>query len=83
MARLRASCLFAVAMACAPGCGRTPCEELVPAPIVGSYTGSGTLGDERLLKVSLEASERQVVLSYTTKDGSRIRALYRVLDRGK
>jgi hypothetical protein len=83
MSPLRALLLLAFAAACAPGCGRTPCDELVPVPIVGSYRGSGTLGQEHLLKVSLEASEQQVVLSYTTRDGSRIRAQYRVLNKSK
>jgi hypothetical protein len=51
---------------------------LIAAPIAGSYRAGGSLGKERLHRVSLDASEQEVVLTFTTPDGSRIRAKYRV-----
>lgn len=78
MSRLLPLALALVAPLYASGCRRTPCEELVAAPIAGTYRGGGTLAEARLLKVALEASAQQVVLTYTTLDGSRIRAKYRV-----
>lgn len=65
------------------GCGRTPCEELEAAPISGTYKGGGTLGGERMLRVAIAANQKQVVLTYTAMDGSRIRATYRVAKRLK
>lgn len=57
------------------------CEDLLPEPNAGSYRGGGALGDERLLDVSMEANLNEVVLSYTSRDGSKIRAKYRVLKK--
>lgn len=65
-----------VALAC--GCRKPRCEDLEPAEVGGIYKGGGTLGEERLLRVSVNAAPKQVVLTYTAMDGSRIRALYRV-----
>ena len=65
------------------GCRKTRCEDLAAVPVAGVYTGGGSLGQERMLRVSLLASGDQVALSYTTMDGSQIRAIYRVLKKGK
>lgn len=65
------------------GCRKSRCEDLTPVPMAGVYTGGGSLGKERMLRVSLLASGNQVALSYTTMDGSQIRAIYRVLKKGK
>ena len=51
---------------------------MLPEPNAGSYRGGGSLGDERLLDLSLEANLKEVVLSYTSRDGSKIRAKYKV-----
>ena len=59
------------------------CEDLLPEPNTGSYRGGGSLGDERLLDVSLEANLDEVVLSYTSRDGSKIRAKYKILKKTK
>lgn len=63
---------------CLTGCRQTRCEDLIAEPVAGSYRAGGSLGKERLLRVSLDASEQEVVLTFTTLDGSRIRAKYRV-----
>jgi hypothetical protein len=75
--------MLTATLALLPSCRQTRCEDLVAEPIVGSYRGGGSLGEQRLLKVSLDASEKEVVLSYTTRDGSRIHAKYRVLKKTK
>jgi len=68
----------------AAGCKRTTrCEDLLPEPNAGSYRGGGTLGADRILDLSLEANLKEVVLSYTTRDGSKIRATYRVTKKTK
>ena len=67
----------------AGGCRKSRCEDLRPVPIAGVYAGGGSLGEERLLRVSLLASGTQVALTYTTMDGSQIRAVYRALKKGK
>jgi len=72
-AALAASLLLA--SSCKP---TTRCEDLLPEPNAGSYRGGGTLGDERILDLSVTANLKEVVLSYTTRDGSRIRATYKV-----
>jgi hypothetical protein len=77
-----ATLLLSWALGSTAACGPTPCEELIVEPLVGSYRSGGTLGEQNLLKVSLQASSKQVVLSFTTKDGSRVRALYRVTKKG-
>lgn len=69
--------------ALALGCRRPRCEDLEPAPIGGRYQGGGTLGDERLLRVVLEASTKQVSFSYTTMDGARVRAKYTISKKRK
>lgn len=69
-------CLLAL-MALGMGC-RTKCEDLVAESLPGSYRGGGSLGDERLLNVAVDADAKQVALTFTTKDGARVRALYRV-----
>jgi hypothetical protein len=72
-------CLCAVPWLLASACKKTSrCEDLLPEPNAGSYRGGGSLGEERLLDVSLEADLKEVVLSYTTRDGSKIRAKYKV-----
>ena len=65
------------------GCSKTPCEQLEAAPIAGTYKGGGTLGSERMLRVGLKAEAQHVVLTYTSMDGARIRAKYRVAKRLK
>lgn len=65
------------------GCRATRCEDLVPEPIAGKYLGGGSLGEERLLRVSLEASPDQIVLNFSRGDGTRIRAKYRIKSKGK
>lgn len=61
-----------------PACRETRCEELRPAPMAGEYRGGGSLGDERLLRVGLKATDDRVLVTWTMKDGSRIRATYSV-----
>lgn len=63
------------------GCRRTSCEELTPVPNAGRYVGGGSLGSERLRGVAVEASATQVTLTFTSPDGARIKALYRVLKK--
>ena len=65
------------------GCRKSRCEDLTPVPIAGVYTGGGSLGKERMLRVSLLASGSEVALTYTTMDGSQIRAIYHALKKGK
>jgi hypothetical protein len=65
------------------GCRMPRCEDLQPAPIEGKYRGGGTLGEERLLRVVVEASAKQVSFSYTTMDGSRVRAKYTITKKRK
>jgi hypothetical protein len=60
------------------GCRRTNCEDLEPVAVEGSYRGGGQLGEEALGGVQLEAKKSQVHLTYTARDGSRIRATYQV-----
>ncbi|MEY4508962.1 MAG: hypothetical protein RLZZ450_1084 [Pseudomonadota bacterium] len=72
-------CLLVAPLALATGCKKTSrCEDLLPEPNAGSYRGGGSLGEDRLLDVSLEANLKEVVLSYTSRDGSKIRAKYKV-----
>jgi hypothetical protein len=71
-------------LASAAGCrAKTRCEDLVREPIAGKYRGGGALGEERMFDVSLEATAQQVALTYTSADGSRIRALYRITKKSK
>jgi hypothetical protein len=65
------------------GCRKPRCEDLETAEVGGLYKGGGTLGDERLLRVSVNAAPKQVVLTYTAMDGSRIRAQYQVTKKKK
>jgi hypothetical protein len=65
------------------GCRATRCEDLTPEPNAGKYRGGGSLGDEDMHDVSVEASAKQVVLQYTASDGSRIRAYYKVTKKVK
>lgn len=60
------------------GCRRTNCDELEPVAIEGSYRGGGELGEDAIGAVQLETMKNQVRLTYTARDGSRIRATYRV-----
>ena len=78
MTRAQFQILALSAAGCLTGCRQTRCEDLIAEPIAGSYRAGGSLGKERLLKVSLEASEQELVLNFTTSDGSRIRAKYRI-----
>jgi hypothetical protein len=72
-------CLLVAPLALAAACKKTSrCEDLLPEPNAGSYRGGGSLGEDRLLDVSLEANLKEVVLSYTSRDGSKIRAKYKV-----
>ena len=64
-------------------CKQTDCEKLERVPVAGVYKGGGSLGDERLLRVALDASGKQVVVTWTMMDGSRIRASYRVAKQRK
>lgn len=75
--------LFVVLAALIVGCRRPRCEDLEPAPIAGKYRGAGTLGGERLLRVAVEASTKQVSFSYTTMDGARVRAKYTISKKRK
>ena len=75
--------LVVLAMLACAGCRRTRCEDLVAAPLAGKYRGGGSLGPDRLLNVALVASTKEVVLTYTALDGSRIRAKYRVTKRSE
>ena len=84
--RGRASIPLACALclaALASGCRKSRCEDLTPVPIAGVYAGGGSLGEERMLRVSLLASGTQVALTYTTMDGSQIRAIYRAIKKGR
>ncbi|MDB4987849.1 MAG: hypothetical protein JWN04_3027 [Myxococcaceae bacterium] len=65
------------------GCRATRCEDLQAEPNAGDYRGGGSLGEERLLDVSLKATSKQVVLTYTGRDGSRIHAIYRITKKSK
>jgi hypothetical protein len=56
---------------------------MVPEPVAGSYHGGGSLGEERMLRVTLASSTKQVELSYTNMDGSQIKATYRVSKKRK
>jgi hypothetical protein len=67
----------------AAACQPTRCEDLEAEPISGAYHGGGTLGEERMLDVSIKATPKQVVLSYRGKDGSHIRAFYRIAKKSK
>lgn len=78
---MRGALVAAAVLMLVGGCWRTPCEELEAAPLAGTYKGGGTLGGERMLRVAVEATPKQVVLTYTAMDGSRIRAKYRVAKR--
>ena len=76
-------CVIALlALGCA-GCRATRCDEFVAEPNPGDYRGGGSLGEDRMLDVSLKASSKQVVLTYTSRDGSRIRAFYRISKKSK
>ncbi|MDB4975858.1 MAG: hypothetical protein JWN48_4199 [Myxococcaceae bacterium] len=77
------SVLLLFALLSGAGCGRTRCEDLVAEPNAGSYRGGGSLGEDRMLDVSLKATAKQVTLSYTARDGSRIKAFYRVAKKSK
>jgi hypothetical protein len=65
------------------GCGETRCEDLTPEPLVGFYRAGLTLGKERMLRASIDVLEKEVHLNFTTPDGSRIRAKYRVTKKRK
>jgi hypothetical protein len=71
------------ALLAAQGCRGPRCEDLTPEPLAGSYRGGGSLGPERLLDVTVEATEQRVQLTYTTLDGSKLRATYRVSKKSK
>jgi len=73
-AQLVAACIVSLALA---SC-RTKCEDLVPESLPGSYRGGASLGDERLLNLALEVEAKRVMVTFTTKDGHRVRAHYRV-----
>jgi len=75
--------LIVLALSAISGCRQTRCDEYVPEPNAGDYRGGGSLGEERMLDVSLKASTKEVVLSYRAKDGSQIRAFYRVAKKIK
>jgi len=75
--------LLSSAVLSTAACRQTRCEDLRAEPIEGAYRGGGSLGEERMRKVSFEATSQQVVLTYSAQDGSRIRALYRVLEKSK
>ena len=60
------------------GCRETKCEDLEPVPVAGDYLGGGSLGPDRLLKVGLTAKGKDVELRFTARDGSKIRAKYKV-----
>ncbi|MET0340815.1 MAG: hypothetical protein ABW252_07420 [Polyangiales bacterium] len=65
------------------GCRETRCEDLEPVPVSGDYRGGGSLGGERLLNVSLTAKGKDVELRYTSREGSKIRAKYKVTKKLK
>lgn len=73
--------LWIAALALLAGCKQTDCAKLERVAIPGAYKGGGSLGDERLLRVGLDAKDEKVVLTWTMMDGSRIRASYRVARR--
>jgi hypothetical protein len=75
--------LLILMFALTPGCTETRCEELKRVTVNGVYQGGGSLGEERLLRVGVTASSDQVLLTWTMKDGSRIRASYRVAKKLK
>ncbi len=75
--------LFALLALNTAACRKTRCEDLQAAPIAGKYRGGGSLGEERLLNVALEATSKHVVLTYTAMDGSHIRAKYKVVERSE
>lgn len=72
-----------LALSALGGCRETRCEDLEPVPVAGTYRGGGSLGDERLLKVTLTAAGDDVELRYTTRDGATIRAKYKVTKKYK
>jgi hypothetical protein len=79
MRRCLVCCALAAWVLLGAGCKPTTrCEDLLPEPNSGNYRGGGTLGEDRLLDVSVAANLKEVVLSYTTRDGSKIRATYKV-----
>lgn len=75
--------MLALMLASLAACKRTRCEDLQAVPIAGVYKGGGSLGEQRLLRVRLEASGKKVVLTYAMMDGSQIRATYRVSKKTK
>ncbi len=79
----RLTCVLALATLAFSGCRATRCDEFVAEPNAGDYRGGGSLGEDRMLDVSLKATSKQVVLTYTSRDGSRIRAFYRVAKKSK
>ena len=81
--RARELCAFTLLALSFVACRKTRCEDLEAAPIAGKYRGGGSLGEERMLNVALEATSKQVVLTYTAMDGSHIRAKYRVVKRSE
>lgn len=83
MSRAPYLALLLSALPCLLGCPQTRCEELTAVPMEGRYRGGGSLGEERLLKVAIEAAEDEVVLDYTALDGSQIRARYRITKKSK
>jgi hypothetical protein len=77
--RWLACCALAASALLGASCKPTTrCEDLLPEPNSGNYHGGGTLGEERILNLSVAANTREVVLSFTTRDGSKVRATYRV-----
>ncbi|HEY6881702.1 MAG TPA: hypothetical protein VI299_26930 [Polyangiales bacterium] len=80
MTRWLASALLIASLA---SCRQTRCEDLEAVPIAGVYKGGGSLGEERLLRVAIDATGKKVVLTYAMMDGSKIRATYRVSKKTK
>lgn len=81
MIRLLVCALLSTTLAA--GCTRTRCEDYEPEPNAGSYRGGGTLGDERMRAVTVQATPKQVVLTYIDPKGAKIHATYRVLKKAK
>jgi hypothetical protein len=73
--------LVVLALVC--GCKRTRCEDLQAMPVAGLYKGGGSLGEERLLRVAVDATSSKVVLTYAMMDGAKIRATYRIAKKSK
>jgi hypothetical protein len=73
-----------VSLTLSTGCKKqSRCEDLLPEPNAGDYRGGGTLGEDRVFDVRLGANLKEVTLSFTTQDGSRINAKYKVVKKTK